>query len=69
MLKIRDLGTPVIFVVQNEPPTCEETETCDPSGQCVPSCEGASRAPGYHNSFSDSAVAQLREQLRKQLTR
>jgi len=66
MLKIRDLGTPVI-AIQNDPGTGCNVETCDPSGQCVPSCDGASRAPGHHGGFSAGAVAQLREQFRNQL--
>ena len=85
MLKIRDLGINVIpvtmrppeigpggAIVRNDPGTCmSETcgQSCDPSGQCVPSCEGASNAPRHHTGFSSDAVAQLRSQLRNQLTR
>ena len=83
MIKIRDLGINVIPVtmrppeigpgggiVQNEPGTCvNETcgDSCDPSGQCVPSCDEASRAPGHHMGFSSDGAAQLRHQLRNQL--
>jgi hypothetical protein len=82
MIKIRDLGINVIpvtmrppeigpggAVVQNDPGTCSNTcgESCDPSGQCVPSCDGASAAP--RAGFTSDAAAQLRRQLRNQLTR
>lgn len=81
MIKIRDLGINVIPVTMRPPEigrgggpvqsTCNnETcgDTCDPSGQCVPSCDGASAAP-RHSGFTDGAAAQLRRQLRDQLTR
>jgi hypothetical protein len=41
-------------------------ESCNPSGQCVPSCEGASSAP-RGAGFSSDAIAQLKQQLRQQL--
>ena len=81
MLKIRDLGVNVIPATMRPPEigrgggpvqggTCgDETcgTTCDPSGQCVPSCDNASAAP-RQSGFSSSVIAQLRRQLRHQLT-
>jgi len=44
------------------------SESCDPSGQCVPSCDGASAARGYETrGFGDEAVAQLRQQLQNRI--
>jgi hypothetical protein len=51
----------------NSETNCLE-ETCNPSGQCIPSCEQGSRAPGYRTAgFSDGAVAQLRQQMQNRL--
>jgi hypothetical protein len=83
MIKIRDLGINVIpatmrppeiglgGAVQNDTGTCVETcgESCEPSGQCVPSCDGASAAPRSARGFSHDAIAQLRQQLQNQLSR
>ena len=46
---------------------CNE-ETCNPSGQCVPSCDGASAARGYEaRGFGDEAISQLRQQLQNRI--
>ena len=43
-------------------------ETCNPSGQCVPSCDRASAAPGYEaRGFGDEAISQLRQQLQNRI--
>jgi hypothetical protein len=67
-------GGAIAQIDRATPPTCgggTETcgDSCDPSGQCVPSCDDASRAPRYRSGFTDGAVAQLRRQLRNQVTR
>ena len=54
------------------PGTCvQETdcdlETCDPSGQCVPSCDEASKAPRHARGFSPDAVAELKQQMQQHL--
>ncbi len=68
MPKIRDLGINAIpSILRDDTGTCDN-ESCDPSGQCVPSCDGASRAP-QHGGFTHDAVAQLRSQLRDRLTK
>jgi len=60
-----------IVQIDRATPTCSETcgESCDPTGQCLPSCDGASRAPRHRAGFTDDAIAQLRQQLRNQVTR
>jgi hypothetical protein len=81
MPKIRDLGINVIPVTMRPPEiglgggraddedvTCNN-ESCNPSGQCVPSCEAASRASSGFNGtgFSPETIAELKRMLRNQI--
>jgi hypothetical protein len=59
--EMQDTGTCVNETICNQ-------ETCNPSGQCVPSCDRASVEKGYEaHGFGYEAIAQLKQQLQNRI--